>query len=67
MAFERKNITLVTENRNWWKQRKYRRETARTLRALRRQGWRLDALERLERTGVDTRKFTLYRLRRPVT
>lgn len=67
MKFEQKHVSLVTERRNWWKRRKHRRESARRLRDLRRDGWRLEGLERQERTGIDTRIFTVYRLRRPAS
>lgn len=55
-------VTLVTGNTSWWKQRKYRRETAHRLRRLRADGWRLAGLERLLPAGVDTRRRTAYHL-----
>lgn len=60
-------VTLVSGNASWWKQRKYRRETAHRLRRLRAEGWRLAGLERLPSAGVDTRSRTAYRLVRRAT
>lgn len=57
-------VTLVNGNSSWWKQRKYRRETAHRLRRLRDDGWRLVGLTRLEASGVDTRRRTAYHLER---
>ena len=57
-----KVLTLVTGNSSWWKARKYRRETAARLWALRAEGWRLCRIERMARRGVDTRLFTRYTL-----
>ncbi|MGZ9033869.1 MAG: hypothetical protein ACXW25_05595 [Rhodospirillales bacterium] len=57
-------VTLVTGNTSWWKQRKYRRETARRLRRLRGDGWRLVGFERMPASGVDTRRHTAYHLQR---
>jgi hypothetical protein len=57
-------VTLVTGNASWWKQRKYRRETAHRLRRLRAEGWSLRGLERLAAAGVDTRRRTAYHLGR---
>jgi hypothetical protein len=55
-------VTLVTGNASWWKQRKYRRETAHRLRRLRAEGWSLAGLQRLRSAGVDTRRRTAYHL-----
>jgi hypothetical protein len=57
-------LTLVTGNASWWKQRKYRRETAHRLRRLRAKGWSLAGFRRLASAGVDTRRWTAYDLRR---
>ena len=57
-------VTLVSGNASWWKQRKYRRETARRLRRLRGDGWRLVGFARMEPSGVDTRRHTAYHLQR---
>lgn len=64
---QEKVISLVTGNSSWWKQRKYRRETASALKHLRQQGWRWVSMERLPAGGVDTRRFTVYRLQRPAS
>jgi hypothetical protein len=55
-------VTLITGNASWWKQRKYRRETAHRLRRLRAEGWSLAGLERLCSAAVDTRRRTAYHL-----
>lgn len=57
-------LTLVSGNASWWKSRKYRKESAKRLRTLKREGWRLTALERLPVVGVDTRRRTAYHLHR---
>ncbi len=62
MAMTEIVVTLVSGNASWWKQRKYRRETAHRLRRLRAEGWRLAGFERLPQAGVDTRSRTAYRL-----
>lgn len=59
-AMERKIATLVTGNSSWWKQRKYRRETASALKRLRSQGWQYCGMRRLPQQGADTRRFTEY-------
>ena len=64
---ETRTIRLVTGNSSWWKARKYRRETAATLLDWRARGWRLTAIRRLPRVGVDTRVFSEYRLMRRST
>lgn len=58
------SIRLVTGNSSWWKARKYRRETAATLRAYRAEGWRMVGVERLARSGIDTRRMTRYTLQK---
>jgi hypothetical protein len=58
------SVTLVTGNSSWWKHRKYRREAARALNLLRHDGWRCASKERLPQCGIDTRRFTVYRLQR---
>ena len=57
-------ITLVSGNASWWKSRKYRKETAKRLRHLKREGWALTAVERLPITGVDTCRRSAYHLLR---
>lgn len=57
-------VTLVSGNASWWKQRKYRRETAQRLRQLQGDGWTLVGFERVPASGVDTRRHTAYHLRR---
>lgn len=61
-AYRATTITLVTGNTSWWKQRKYRREAAAALRQLRAQGWRCTGARRLPQSGIDSRRFTEYRL-----
>ncbi len=57
-------LTLVSGNASWWKSRKYRKETARRLRMLKRAGWKLASFERLASRGVDTRRRTAYHFTR---
>ncbi len=57
-------VTLVSANASWWKSRKYRKETAKRLRELKHDGWRLAAFERLAVRGIDTRQLTAYHLTR---
>ena len=59
---ERKTVVLVTGNSSWWKQRKYRREAARTLKSLRDHGWCCTGKLRLPQFGIETRRFTQYAL-----
>jgi hypothetical protein len=62
---EEKVISLVTGNASWWKQSKYRREAAAVLRPARRDGWRSVSMKRVPARGIDTRRSTVYSLRRP--
>jgi hypothetical protein len=59
---ERTYLRRVTGNSNWWKAKKYRRETAEALFEYRARGWRLVAIRRLATAGVDTRIFSEYTL-----
>jgi len=55
-----KTVRLVTGNSSWWKARKYRREAAQTLWALRAAGWRFVQKAAIHANGADTRQFTEY-------
>ena len=60
-----KEIELVTKNSSWWKQKKYRKESASTLKKYRKLGWRLTKkIELKNKPNVDTRSFTLYLLKK---
>ena len=60
-----KEIELVTKNSSWWKQKKYRKESAFILNKYRKLGWRLTKkIELINKPNVDTRSFTLYSLRK---
>ena len=60
-----KEIELVTKNSSWWKQKKYRKESAFILNKYRKLGWRLTKkIELKNKPNVDTRSFTLYSLRK---
>ena len=61
-----KEIELVTKNSSWWKQKKYRKESAFILNNYRKLGWRLTKKIELNNkpNNVDTRSFTLYSLRK---
>ena len=60
-----KEIELVTKNSSWWKQKKYRKESAFILNKYRKLGWRLNKkIELKNKPNVDTRSFTLYSLKK---
>ena len=60
-----KEIELVTKNSSWWKQKKYRKESAFILNKYRKLGWRLTKkFELKNKPNVDTRSFTLYSLKK---
>ena len=60
-----KEIELVTKNASWWKQKKYRKESAFILNKYRKLGWRLTKkIELKNKPNVDTRSFTLYSLKK---
>ena len=60
-----KEIELVTKNSSWWKQKKYRKESAFILNKYRKLGWRLTKkIELKNKPNVDTRSFTLYSLKK---
>ena len=60
-----KEIELVTKNSSWWKQKKYRKESAYILNKYRKLGWRLTKkIELKNKPNVDTRSFTLYSLKK---
>jgi len=61
-----KEIKLVTRNSSWWKQVKYRRESAFALNNCRKQGWRLIKKVGAEYNSkkADTRSFSKYFLRK---
>ena len=52
-----KEIELVTKNSSWWKQKKYRKESAFILNKYRKLGWRLTKkIELKNKPNVDTDK-----------
>ena len=60
-----KEIELVTKNSSWWKQKKYRKESAFILNKYRKLGWRLTKkIELKNKPNIDTRSFTLYSLKK---
>ena len=61
-----KDILLVTHNSSWWKQKKYRRESAIFLAKQRSLGWRFIKKELLEKScsNKDTRTFSIYYLKK---
>ena len=63
-----KEIELVTKNSSWWKQIKYRRESAVILNRYRNQGWKLMKKEGKMKNilKVDTRSYSKYLLRRKI-
>ena len=63
-----KEIELVTKNSSWWKQIKYRRESATILNRYRNQGWKLMKKEGKMKNilKVDTRSYSKYFLRRKI-
>ena len=61
-----KDILLVTHNSSWWKQKKYRHESAVFLSNQRSLGWRFIKKEVLKksRPNLDTRTFSIYYLKK---
>ncbi len=61
-----KEIELITKNSSWWKQIKYRRESALILNKYRNQGWKLVKKigEENNILKVDTRSYSKYFLRK---
>ncbi len=61
-----KKITLVTGNSSWWKQIKFRRESASCLAYYRNLGWRFIKKEVLNTDSInkDTRTFSIYYLKK---
>ena len=60
-----KELQLITRNSSWWKQKKYRKESAFILNKYRKLGWRLTKkIELKNKPNVDTRSFTLYSLKK---
>ena len=61
-----KEIELITKNSSWWKQIKYRRESALILNKYRNQGWKL--VKKIGKENnilkVDTRSYSKYFLRK---
>ena len=61
-----KEIKLVTKNSSWWKQIKYRRESALILNKYRNQGWKL--VKKIGKENnilkVDTRSYSKYFLKK---
>lgn len=62
-----KDILLVTHNSSWWKQKKYRHESAIFLAEQRSLGWRFIRKELLRKKHAnrDTRTFSIYYLKKP--
>jgi len=61
-----KQIKLVTKNSSWWKQIKYRRESAFILARHRELGWKFVKKKLLKNdlNTKDTRKFCIYYLKK---
>ena len=61
-----KDILLVTHNSSWWKQKKYRSESAIVLARQRCLGWRFMRKEILKKSypNKDTRTFSIYYLKK---
>tara|TARA_B100000575_G_C23118498_1_gene646913 strand:- start:558 stop:764 length:207 start_codon:yes stop_codon:yes gene_type:complete len=61
-----KEIELVTKNSSWWKQIKYRKESALILNNYRNQGWKL--VKKIGKENnilkVDTRSYSKYFLKK---
>ena len=63
-----KELKLVTKNSSWWKQIKYRRESAVILNRYRNQGWKLmkKVCKSKDVLKVDTRSYSKYFLKRKI-
>jgi len=61
-----KKITLVIKNSSWWKEKKYRKESAAYLASHRKQGWRFIKKEMVNNKfpNKDTRSFCTYYLKK---
>ncbi len=61
-----KKLILVTHNSSWWKQKKFRRESAINLANHRRIGWRFINKEFIKNNEVspDTRTFCIFYLKK---
>lgn len=60
-----KSIILERGNSCWWKDKKYRRETAQELKKIKKKGWKLAWKRKLEKKvgQIDTRVFYEYRFK----
>lgn len=61
-----KKITLVINNSSWWKEKKYRKESAISLAHHRKQGWRFIRKEIIKKNPAskETRSFCNYYLKK---
>ena len=61
-----KELQLITRNSSWWKQKKYRKESALILNNYRKNGWKLAKKKELVNYhNKDTRTFSVYFLKKP--
>ena len=61
-----KELQLITRNSSWWKQKKYRKESALILNTYRKKGWKLaKKRELVNNQNKDTRTFSVYFLKKP--
>ena len=61
-----KELQLITRNSSWWKQKKYRKESALILNTYRKNGWKLAKKKELvNNQNKDTRTFSVYFLKKP--
>lgn len=61
-----KELQLITRNSSWWKQKKYRKESALILNTYRKNGWKLTKKRELANNqNKDTRTFSVYFLKKP--
>ena len=61
-----KELQLITRNSSWWKQKKYRKESALILQTYRKNGWKLTKKKELvNNQNKDTRTFSVYFLKKP--
>lgn len=61
-----KELQLITRNSSWWKQKKYRKESALILKTYRKNGWKLTKKKELvNNQNKDTRTFSVYFLKKP--
>ena len=61
-----KKITLLNKNSSWWKEKKYRKESAVSLANYRKEGWRFIKKEiiKKEPNNKETRSFCNYYLKK---